>query len=151
MFLSFGFIIQALWRKWFVLISFSIRLYMYLANLISVPVSWKLFDACNYWISCWWESEGLETDAAKKTENAGSSWEQYFRSCECVCSTSWVFLYCACDALSSLENCQNADFLGSNTGIIKQDLKWWRMSHPLLPSPRVHKFLLYVCLSTVAL
>ena len=101
------------------LISFSISLYRYLANLVSVTVSWKLFDLCNYWIFRWWESEDLETDAAKKTENAGSSWEQYFWSCENVCSTSLFFLYCACDTFSSLENCQNADFLGPNTGIIE--------------------------------
>ena len=46
---------------------------MYLANLISLTVSWKLFDPCNYLVSSLLESEGLETDAAKKTENAESS------------------------------------------------------------------------------
>ena len=49
------------------------KLILYLANLISVTVSWKLFDPCNYLVSSLLESEGLETDAAKKTENAESS------------------------------------------------------------------------------
>ena len=59
------------------------------------------------------------------------------------------FLYCVCDAFSSLENCQNADFLGSNTGIITFEAVKKASSSPTL-SP-CHKFLLYVCFSIVAL